>query len=475
MPESNVYPFDFNSLPAPMSRAPSPAPDAPAKKSWREALAAYLLPESRRMLALGFAAGLPLLLVIGTLSFRLREAGIDRAEIGYLSWVGLAYGFKWMWAPLVDRVPLPLLTRALGRRRAWLLAAQAGVMAGLAGMALLDPRTQLAALVLCALLAAFASATQDIALDAYRIECAPQEQQAALAACYQTGYRLAMIWAGAGALWLAGATEEAPAGVLRAYDNSGWMWAYLAMAASMLVGVWTVLRAPESAPPEMARAVSAAPQGSFGERALRWLRASFVAPFAEFFARYGWHAALLLALIGTYRISDVVMGVMANPFYVDMGFTKLQVAAVTKTWGVAMTLAGAFVGGALALRFGVMRVLMLGALLAAGSNLLFSWLAALGQPNVLALAAVVSADNLAGGIASAAFVAYLSGLTNIQYSATQYALFSSLMLLGPKLLAGFSGVFVNAFGYQRFFTCTAALGVPVLALIWLAMQTQEKP
>lgn len=455
--------------------APSPAADAPAKKSWREALAAYLLPESRRMLALGFAAGLPLLLVIGTLSFRLREAGIDRASIGYLSWVGLAYGFKWVWAPLVDRVPLPFLTRTLGRRRAWLLAAQAGVMAGLAGMALLDPRTQLGSLVMCALLAAFASATQDIALDAYRIECAPQEQQAALAACYQTGYRLAMIWAGAGALWLAGATEEAPAGALRAYDNTGWMWAYLAMAASMLVGVWTVLRAPESAPPEGApAAVSAPPQGSFWQRALRWLRGSFVAPFAEFFTRYGWHAALLLALIGTYRISDVVMGVMANPFYVDMGFTKLQVAAVTKTWGVAMTLAGAFVGGALALRFGVMRVLMLGAVLAAGSNLLFSWLAALGRPDVVALAAVVSADNLAGGIASAAFVAYLSGLTNIRYSATQYALFSSLMLLGPKFLAGFSGVFVNAFGYQRFFTCTAALGVPVLALVWLAMRAQGK-
>ena len=353
-----------------------------------------------------------------------------------------------------------------------------------------------------------------IALDAYRIECAPQEQQAALAAMYQTGYRLAMIWAGAGALWLAGATEDTGAAAARLYDNTGWMWAYLTMAATMFAGMWTVLRSPEKAAPpsddaddadgataalrdtfgqrrralRWLRRSSAAPLETFcarngwsaallaliafGQRALRWLRASFVAPFAEFFARYGWHAALLLALIGTYRISDLVMGVVANTFYVDMGFTKLQVAAVAKTWGVGMTIAGAFAGGALALRFGVMRVLMLGALLAAGSNLLFSWLAALGQPNVLALAAVISADNLAGGIASAAFVAYLSGLTNIQYSASQYALFSSIMLLWPKLLAGFSGVFVNAFGYQTFFTCTAALGVPVLALIWLAMRMQ---
>ncbi len=421
------------------------------------------------MLALGFAAGLPYLLVVGTLSFRLREAGIDRADIGRLSWVGLAYAFKWVWAPLVDRVPLPWLTRRFGRRRAWLLAAQALVMVGLVGMALLNPQEQLGLLVACTLLAAFASATQDIALDAYRIESAPAEQQAALSACYQTGYRLAMIWAGAGALWLAGATEGAGAAAARIYDNSGWMWAYLAMAATMLVGVFMVLRAPErKAPASLDADAAAAPPGTFGQRVLRWLRGSFVAPFEEFFGRYGWQAALLLALIGTYRISDVVMGVMANPFYVDMGFTKLQVAAVAKTWGVGMTIAGAFVGGALALRFGVMRALALGAVLAAASNLLFSWLAAAGQSGVLALAAVISADNLAGGIASSAFVAYLSSLTNIRYSATQYALFSSLMLLGPKLLAGFSGDFVNAYGYQTFFSCTALLGVPVLALVWLA-------
>ncbi|MCX8006003.1 MAG: MFS transporter, partial [Burkholderiaceae bacterium] len=209
---------------------------APARR-WRAALAVYREPAVLRMLLLGFAAGLPLLLVLGTLSFRLREAGIGRTAIGYLSWVGLAYGIKWAWAPLVDRLPLPGLTRRFGRRRAWLLLAQALIVLGLAGMALADPQRSLAALVACALLVAFASATQDIALDAYRIECAPPEQQGALAAAYQAGYRLAMIWAGAGALWIAARAADGAAG----YAPQAWTVAYLAMAASMAVGVVTVL------------------------------------------------------------------------------------------------------------------------------------------------------------------------------------------------------------------------------------------
>ena len=366
----------------------------------------WLQPMNLRMLALGFAAGLPLLLVMGTLSFRLREAGVDRATIGYLSWVGLAYGFKWAWAPLVDRLPLPLLTRRLGQRRGWLLLAQLGVMAGLAGMALANPQTSLQAVVWCALAVAFSSATQDIALDAWRIESAPPEQQPLLAASYQTGYRLAMIWAGAGALWLAQAAA-APAAEGAAYDNAGWSRAYFVMAASMLAGVGTLLFAPEPVSTTQrnvadraqwrralrrvaARGVPlaalaagalwalllaslaatatgagwmAAVQGwgraavadwpdalsawlqhwpqitvaalaaactwlaakgrgprwrpalrSRAALALAWGQASFVAPFADFFGRYGRQALLLLALIGTYRISDTVMGIMANPF-----------------------------------------------------------------------------------------------------------------------------------------------------------------
>jgi len=433
----------------------------PARRSWREAWLVYLEPASLRMLALGFSAGLPLLLVLGTLSFRLREAGIDRTTIGYLSWVGLAYAFKWVWAPLVDRMPLPLLTRALGRRRGWLLLAQAVVMGGLVGMGLIDPRAQLGTLVWCALLVAFGSATQDIALDAFRIESADADRQAALAATYQTGYRLAMIWAGAGVLWVA-ARAEVPG--VEGYQSGAWRAAYLAMAASMLAGMLTVLLSREPAPRPLP------PTRGLGE----WLRGALVEPFADFIRRHRWHAALILGLIAVYRISDVVMGIMANPFYVDMGYTKDEVAAVTKVFGVVMTLAGAFVGGVLSMRLGVMRVLMLGAVLSALSNLLFAWLGQRGH-DVTGLVLVVSADNLAGGIASAAFIAYLSSLTNVQYSATQYALFSSMMLLLPKWLAGFSGQFVDAHGYAAFFTGTALLGLPVLVLVALASRVKSVP
>ena len=431
---------------------------------WLRAWRVYLEPASLRMLALGFSAGLPLLLVFGTLSFWLREAGIDRTTIGYLSWVGLAYGFKWVWAPLVDRLPIPLLTRALGRRRSWLLVSQLTIVLSLTGMALTDPRVALMPIVWFALATAFASATQDIALDAYRIESADVDRQAALAATYQTGYRLAMIWSGAGALWLAARAEIAPAvGDAVSYQQGAWQLAYLDMAASMLVGIVTVLFSPEPARRELPPAKNAAD----------WLRGALVEPFADFLRRYGWQAALILALIAIYRISDVVMGIMANPFYVDMGFTKDEVAAVTKIYGVIMTLVGAFIGGVLSMRFGVMRILMLGAILSAASNLLFAWLAGHGH-DVSALIFVVSADNLSSGIASAAFVAYLSSLTNINYSATQYALFSSMMLLLPKTIAGFSGQYVDNFGYSSFFVGTALLGAPVLVLVWLASRLKSR-
>jgi PAT family beta-lactamase induction signal transducer AmpG len=406
------------------------------------------------MLGLGFAAGLPLLLVLGTLSFRLREAGIDRTTIGYLSWVGLAYGFKWCWAPLVDRLPIPMLTRLLGRRRSWLLLSQIVIAAGLLGMAWADPRDTLGPIVWCALLVAFASATQDIALDAYRIESAEVRVQGALSATYQSGYRLAMIWAGAGVLWIAAGAESSE---LTGYQHQAWRTAYGIMAVSMLVGMIVVLISPEPVRAEVPPA-----------RDLKeWLRSALVEPFADFLRRHRWEAVLILALIGTYRISDVVMGIMANPFYVDMGYTKVEVANVTKIYGVIMMLLGAFIGGGMILRLGVYPVLMLGAVLSAATNVLFAWLAGYGH-DVTALIVVVSADNLSSGIASAAFIAYLSGLTNIQYSATQYALFSSMMLLLPKWLAGYSGVVVDQVGYPVFFVGTAVLGAPVLALIYFA-------
>jgi len=439
------------------SFTPSPKPPEKVATPWRAVFAVYAEPATLRMLLLGFSAGLPLLLVFGTLSFWLREAGINRTTIGYLSWVGLAYAFKWVWAPLVDRMPIPVLTKLLGRRRSWLLASQIVIISALIGISLTDPRLALTPVVWCALAIAFGSATQDIALDAYRIESADTDRQAALAAAYQTGYRIAMIWAGAGALWIAARAEV---GGVVGYQQGAWQTAYGVMAASMLLGVATVLLSPEPAMRAIAPARNAA----------EWLKSALIEPFADFLRRYGKQALLILALIAIYRISDVVMGIMANPFYVDMGYSKDEVAAVTKIYGVIMTLVGAFVGGVLAMRYGVMKVLMLGAILSATSNLLFAWLATRGH-DVMALTLVISADNLSSGIASAAFIAYLSSLTNINYSATQYALFSSMMLLLPKFLAGYSGKYVDTFGYGNFFTATALLGLPVLVLVWLASKS----
>ena len=427
---------------------------------WLSALRIYAHPRVIGMLFLGFSAGLPLLLVLGTLSFWLSEAGIERATIGHLSWVGLAYGFKFLWSPLVDRLNLPVLTRTFGRRRAWLLLSQVCIMLALLGMANTDPSLNLAHMVYFARAVAFSSATQDIALDAYRIEAVEIEKQGAMAATYQAGYRIAMITAGAGALWIAAAFDPSEA----TYDFHPWKVAYTVMALLMAVGMLTtlIIREPERSitPPRITE------QGF-----LRWLAGSFVQPFVEFFERFKWQALLILALIAVYRISDVVMGVMSNPFYQEMGFTKDEVATVSKVYGVIMTIAGAALGGLLTLRIGVMRTLMLGAVLSAATNLLFVWLVGRGH-DVGALVFTVSADNLSAGIASSAFVAYLSGLTNQAYSATQYALFTSVMLLLPKFIAGFSGEFVDAWGWASFFTGTALIGVPVLLLVWLAGKTK---
>lgn len=437
---------------------------------WLAAFKVYTHPRVIGMLFLGFSAGLPLLLVLGTLSFWLSEAGIDRATIGHLSWVGLAYGFKFVWSPLVDRLPLPVLTAKLGRRRAWLLLSQICIALALLGMANTDPVVNLTHTVFFALAVAFASATQDIALDAYRIEAVETEKQGAMAATYQAGYRIAMITAGAGALWIAASVDPSEA----TYDFRPWQVAYTAMAALMVVGMLTTLIIREPLPPpnlplREGEALFSLPRRGgqgWGNAFLIWLRESFAQPFVDFFARFKWQALLILSLIAVYRISDVVMGVMSNPFYQEMGFTKDEVATVSKVYGVIMTIAGAALGGLLTVRIGVMRTLMLGAVLSAATNLLFVWLAGRGH-DVGALVFTVSADNLSAGIASSAFVAYLSGLVNQAYSATQYALFTSVMLLLPKFIAGFSGEFVDVHGWANFFSGTALIGVPVLLLVWL--------
>lgn len=451
---------------------------ATALSGWLHAFRIYLHPRVLSMLALGFSAGLPLMLVMGTLSFWLREAGIDRSTIGHLSWIGLAYGFKWMWSPLVDRLPLPLLTRMLGRRRAWLLLSQIVITLSLVGIAIADPREDLAHTVFFAIAVAFASATQDIALDAYRIEAVAPRLQGAMAATYQAGYRIAMILASAGVLWIAAAIDSSEA----TYDYTPWRFAYFAMASCMGVGIITtlIIREPDVPVTSLIRENEGRAQTAIAhwqtspkiKRLAAWMYGAMIAPFQDFFARNGRNAMLILALIAVYRISDVVMGVMSNPFYVDMGYTKDEVATVSKVYGVIMTIAGAAMGGVLIAKIGIMRTLFLGALLSAATNLLFVWLAGRGH-DLTGLVITISADNLSAGIASSAFIAYLSSLTNSAYSATQYALFSSTMLLLPKFIAGFSGDYVDSYGYSSFFTATALMGVPVLILVWLASRAKS--
>ncbi|HDZ61735.1 MAG TPA: MFS transporter [Nitrospirae bacterium] len=445
-----------------------------AYASWLEAIKTYWRPKVRSMFFLGFSAGLPYMLVFGTLSRRLREAGIERATIGFISLVMLAYAFKWLWSPVVDRVPIPFFTKKMGRRRSWMLLAQIAIMASLVGMALSDPQQNLSALVIFALLAAFSSATQDISIDAYRIEAVKEELQASMAAIYMIGYRIAMIVSFSGAFYIAAFFDVSDS----SYMHFSWMIAYIAMAGMMLVGIITTLLISE---PEVLKDPGTlkreghikeqieqyAQIPAFIRRSLDWIYNAIISPFLDFFIRYRWHALLILLLIGTYRISDIVLGVMSNVFYVDMGFSKTEVATIANIYGTIMTLLGASLGGILIVRYGVMKVLFLGAVLSSATNILFSMMSVMSKSLVL-LSLVISADNLSAGIATVAFIAYLSSLTNISYTATQYALFSSIMLLLPKLIGGFSGVIVDKISYGKFFIFTALIGVPVLIFIILA-------
>ncbi|MEC9362188.1 MAG: MFS transporter [Pseudomonadota bacterium] len=440
--------------------------EAPAARSWLDTLRLYAQPRPLAMLFLGFSAGLPFLLVFSTLSAWLREAGIDRTTIGLLSWVGLAYSFKLLWAPVVDRTPIPLLTRWLGRRRSWMLAAQLALVAGLLAMSHGDPSTRLAALAVLAVCVAFASATQDIAIDAWRIESAPLSMQGTMAAAYQLGYRLALMAATAGALWLAG--------------EHGWRASYTVMAALVGIGIVTTLLVPE---PKVAvsrdtalreqRVIDFLEAKAHWPRPLRqaggWFVGAVVCPLVDFFARNGATTALLiLAFVGTFRLTDYTMGVMANPFYLDVGYTLQQIAIVAKGYGVIASIIGVIVGGFGVASLGVVRALVVGGVLVILSNLAFATLAFTEDPGLLGLGLVVSADNFAYNFAGTAFIAYLSGLTNTAYTATQYALFSSLFSLPGKLLMGASGWVVDSAGYFVFFLYTSTLGVPsLLLLIWL--------
>ncbi|MDM9653139.1 AmpG family muropeptide MFS transporter [Pseudomonas wenzhouensis] len=582
------------------------------RKSWREALATYANPATLALLLLGFAAGLPYMLVFSTLSVWLREAGVARETIGFASLIGLAYAFKWVWAPMLDQWRLPVLGK-LGRRRSWLVLSQGLVAIGLIGMAHYDPQTHLSTLIALAVLVAFASATQDIAVDAYRLEILGDEHQAALAAAYMTGYRVAALLATAGALYFA----EGFGSTAKDYQFSAWTGTYMIFALLMLPGLLTSIwmREPPApthihvAPPKhgffhqllaisavivlivsvptmfiqfyqsdlvpmllgdvsmqellysdraFLRAMlystlacvcasglfwgglapvlktAAARYGFFhqllsvllliilliavpamitqfyesdlhlvlqGQMSLQELlyqdraflrallytlltslsisslfwggMAPVLTPINDFIVRYRWQALLLLSLIATYRLSDTVMGVMANVFYIDQGFTKEQIASVSKIFGLVMTLLGAGAGGLLIVRFGIMPILLIGAAASAATNLMFMLLVGMG-PHLNMLVVTISCDNFSAGLATSAFVAYLSSLTNLKFSATQYALLSSIMLLLPRLIGGYSGVMVESLGYAHFFLATALMGIPTLLLITLQWRRDKR-
>lgn len=479
------------------------------EKSWWTTLKGFTDPRVVTLLFLGFSAGIPLLLIFSSLSLWLREAGVERATVTYFSWAALGFSFKFVWAPLVDQIPIPLLTRWLGRRRGWMLLAQLAIMSSIGLMASVDPQSSSSSLTLMAIAAVmlgFSAATQDIAIDAYRIESAEAELQALMSATYIAGYRIGMLVSGAGSLFIAdwlGSNSDV-------YLYQAWRSTYWLMAMVMLVGVLTTLIIKE---PERQSQFNLAENrnsylrillffvlvvGAFIASiylstglpgvirlllaiAVAWLVAlilvkmkiieynvldqTYVAPVQDFFQRYGLSlACLLLALVGLYRISDIVLGVISNVFYQDLGFSKSEIASVVKTFGLLMTIVGGFMGGLLSIRFGVIRVLFLGGLLSAITNLLFMVLASKGH-DITWLYVVISADNLSAGIASAAFVAFLSSLTNISFTATQYAIFTSLMTFLPKVLGGYSGTMVDSIGYPSFFLATALMGIPVLVLI----------
>jgi len=439
--------------------------------TWKQAFSIYFKPKVIGMAFFGFSAGLPFLLVFSTLSAWLRDEGITLSVIGFFSWVGVTYSIKVIWAPVVDRLPLPFLTKLLGKRRSWMLLAQIGISAGLMAMAELDPNEKIAWLAAVAVWVAFCSATQDIAIDAYRIEAVEPEYQAAMAAMYVFGYRVALLVAGAGTFYLA--------------DFIGWNAAYSAMALLMIIGVMSTLLTQEPEHPiqqpsldlehKIESALGIHNKANRLQRMSAWFSDAVIAPFAEFFMRNGKCGLWILALIALYRMSDITMGVMANPFYLDLGFSKQNIADVSKVFGFFMTIFGASLGGILVVRYGIMRPLLLGAILVAVTNLLFAVLA-VSEPSLKLLAIVISADNLSGGIATSVFIAYLSSLTNTAYTATQYALFSSLMTLPAKLLGGMSGIIVDSYGYQLFFFYASLVGLPAILLVFVLMygKTQVK-
>ncbi|HWB50884.1 MAG TPA: AmpG family muropeptide MFS transporter [Stellaceae bacterium] len=432
-----------------------PGHDAPGahapRRSWLGALEVYRRPRLVAVLLMGFSSGLPLALTFGTLSYWLAELGVSLTAIGVFGLVRAPYSFKWCWSPLIDRLPIPLLTRRLGRRRSWALTIQFLLALAILALGATDPKTDPALTALAAVGVAFLSASQDIVIDAYRIDLLLPEEQGAGAAATQWGYRFGMLASGAGALYAA--------------SLGGWRLAYTIMAGLMAVGMITVWLTPEPggvAPPE------ALPGATAGERAAAWLRGAVIAPFADMFRRNGAAPlAAIVAFIVFYKFGDALAGSMANPLYVMIGFTKVEVATVAKIYGVIATLAGVALGGVLVVRWGVFASLLVCGAAQALSNLMYVAQLWAGH-DVLMLSFTIGGENLTGGMASAAFVAYLSGLCSRDFTATQYALLSSLATVGLNVLAASGGYLAQTLGWTPFFVFSTAACVPgLLILVWL--------
>jgi len=435
--------------------------------SWREAFSIYAQPRVLGMIFLGFAAGLPFLLVFSTLTVWLTEVGVTKSMIGFFSWVGITYSIKFFWAPVIDRINLPILESRLGHRRSWMFVAMLGIAGGLIFMSTLSPKDSLTIVALTAVWIAFSSATQDIVIDAYRIEAMDTEYQAAMAGTYQAGWRVgASIVGFAVALYIA--------------ESYSWQIAYLVMAGFVSVGIITVLliEEPERAISKMTianeqKVIDYLEKSNKPNKFIAWIIGAIVCPFADFFQRNGKFAIGILLFIGLYRISDITLAIMSNPFYLDMGFTKIEIANVTKIYGIFMTLAGALIGGVVVVRYGILRPMLLGAVLVAITNLLFATMVSKGH-DLTWFTVIISADNFSGGFATSTFIAYLSSLVNKAYTATQYALFSSMMTLPAKIISGFSGIVVDAAGYTYFFMYTASLGIPaIIMVLWLIARTEK--
>ncbi|MCR6629530.1 MAG: MFS transporter [Magnetospirillum sp.] len=428
----------------------------------RAAFTAYFDRRVLMVLVLGFASGLPLLLTFSTLSAWLKSEGISRTAIGLFALVGTPYALKFLWSPLIDRLPLPVLTRVMGRRRSWGLVIQILLIVAILALGATDPVTELGRMAALAVAVAFLSASQDIVIDAYRVEILDEAKQGPGAGATQTGYRLAMLAAGAGALYLAG--------------SFGWFAAYAAMAALLGLGMLVFLFGPEPAikvsaataerERRAAEYLAARPhlRGPVAQAAA-WLYGAVICPFADFVSRKGW-VAVLLFVIG-YKLGEAMAGAMANTLYVELGFRLDEIATVSKVFGFGATVLGSLIGGALVTRLGVMRALLVFGVLQSLGNLFYVLQAESGH-DIAVLALCVAAENLTAGMAGAALVAYISGLCNVAYTATQYALLSSLTAVGRTLFASTSGKLADWLGWTDFFLLTTVVTVPaLLLLLWM--------